>query len=101
MLFFFAGTDTTSHLISMTLYALANNPAIHEKLLKEINEKVKSFDSFNHNDLVSLTYLDSVIRESNRLYNIAPFIFPRRLDEDYKREDLYVSKDLCVMYKIA
>nr|ABY59971.1 cytochrome P450 monooxygenase CYP5007C1 [Tetrahymena thermophila] len=99
--FYFAGTETTAHLISMTLYALANNKQVYEKLMKEIKENIKQYDEFQHNNLLQLNYLDLVIKESTRLYVAAPFIFPRVTNQDYKRENLFIRKDLLVMYKIA
>ncbi|KAL4454605.1 hypothetical protein ABPG74_021810 [Tetrahymena malaccensis] len=99
--FYFAGTETTAHLISMTLYALSNNQQIYEKLMKEINDNIKQYDEFQHNNLLQLNYLDLVIKETTRLYIAAPFIFPRVTNQDYKRENLFIRKDLLVMYKIA
>jgi cytochrome P450 len=37
--FFFAGTDTTSHLVEMMIYYTANN----EYILKKVREEIESF----------------------------------------------------------
>jgi len=39
--FYFAGIDTTGHLISMALYALAEFPNCREKICIELQEVIK------------------------------------------------------------
>ncbi|TBU34358.1 cytochrome P450 [Dichomitus squalens] len=65
--FIFAGMDTTSNALAVTLSLLAQHPEVQEKLRNEILEASKG-DVFDYDILVSLPYLDAVCRESLRVY---------------------------------
>ncbi len=64
--FIFAGMDTTSNALSMTLVLLAEHPEIQQKLRDEILEASDGGD-LDYDQLVSLPYLDAVCREVLRL----------------------------------
>ncbi|EJF59821.1 cytochrome P450 [Dichomitus squalens] len=65
--FIFAGMDTTSNALAVTLSLLAQHPEVQEKLRNEILEAHKG-DVFDYDMLVSLPYLDAVCRESLRVH---------------------------------
>ena len=65
-LFLFAGSDTTSSILSQILQLLAAHPAAQEKLRSEIRE-VSFGDELTYEQLHSLPYLDAICRESLRL----------------------------------
>ncbi|KAI1784550.1 cytochrome P450 [Ganoderma leucocontextum] len=65
--FIFAGMDTTSNALSLTLSLLCQHQDVQEKLRKEILEASKGED-LEYDALVSLPYLDAVCRETLRLY---------------------------------
>ncbi|PSN49032.1 Cytochrome P450 9e2 [Blattella germanica] len=68
-LFFLAGFDTTSTLLSFSAYLLAIHPEAMAKLQKEIDEAMKANGgTVSYETLHSLKYLDMVISESLRLY---------------------------------
>ena len=82
----FAGQDTSAATLSWTMHLLSLHPSIQEKLAMEIREKCQdhrcSDDGLFTKDFVmSLTYLDAVIKESMRLYPVAPYII-RNLTQD-------------------
>ncbi|KAJ6614640.1 cytochrome P450 [Mycena sp. CBHHK59/15] len=60
-----AATDTTSSAMSRFLHILAMHPDVQEKLRAEI---LAASDHLDHDTLVALPYLDSVVREILRLY---------------------------------
>jgi len=68
LLFFLAGFDTSSTLLSFLGNELALNPEIQEKLCLEIDETVQSMKTgkLTYESLQSLKYLDMVISETLR-----------------------------------
>ena len=65
--FIFAGMDTTSNALAMTLDLLSKLPDVQQKLRLEILDASKGGD-LDYDTLVSLPYLDAVCRETLRLY---------------------------------
>ena len=70
----FAGMDTTSNALSVTLWRLAQNQDIQDRLRKEILEAQDGRD-IPYDELVSLPLLDAICREILRLY-----VFHRHFD---------------------
>ncbi|KAJ7873197.1 cytochrome P450 [Mycena leptocephala] len=69
----FAGTDTTSSAMNRMFHLLATYPEVQEKLRAEI---LTASEQLNYDALVSLPYLDGVVREVLRLYPpVAPVAF--------------------------
>lgn len=69
-----AGSDTTSSAINGVFLHLTANPRVQRKLQREIDEAVRSGDSYlsttgviSHERAKQLPYLQAVIRESNRV----------------------------------
>jgi cytochrome P450 family 4 len=90
-LFFAASLDTSSNTIISTIYSLSqkHNYRILEKLRTEIDTFFPEIDDLKKFDLEdnvtqilnNMPYLDAVIKESMRLYPVAPFI-ARRLQDN-------------------
>ncbi|KAJ7654899.1 cytochrome P450 [Mycena rosella] len=72
----FAAMDTTSSALCRVFNVLASFPDVQEKLRAEIVEATahKENGHLDHDDLMELAYLDSVLREILRLYPPVPTV---------------------------
>ncbi|KAM5533780.1 hypothetical protein V8D89_012555 [Ganoderma adspersum] len=106
--FIFAGMDTTSNALSITLSLLCEHQDVQEKLRKEILEALKGED-LEYDALVSLPYLDAVCRETLRLYApvaqvfretrqdvVLPLAQPVRGMDGKLMHEIFVPKDTSV-----
>jgi cytochrome P450 len=93
----FAGQDTSAATLSWTLHLLSLYPNVQDRLAKEVQKAFQEEDEMkanSHGSIVvtkkmisKMPYLDAVIKESMRLYPVAPFIVRRLID------DVTISKD--------
>jgi cytochrome P450 len=60
--------DTTSNALARTLFLLAQNQDVQEKLRLEVTEARATYGELGYDELVALPYLDAVCRETLRLY---------------------------------
>lgn len=65
--FMFAGHDTTSSALSRTLHCLVLRPDIQQRLREEIDTSGVLKGEVTYDDLMSLPFLDAIVRESLRL----------------------------------
>jgi len=87
----FAGQDTSAATLSWTLHLLSLYPRVKKKLFKEVCSVIDKPDTVDGSGMSALhvtkkmiskmQYLDAVIKESMRLYPVAPFVV-RRLPQD-------------------
>lgn len=92
----FAGQDTSAATLSWTLHMLTLYPETQEKLAEEILNILPQDEDgpFVSKKLASqMPYLDAVIKESMRLYPVAPFVV-RRLPFDVPIRESDVSVTL-------
>eukprot|EP00977_Amphora_coffeiformis_P013624 scaffold3608_cov183-Amphora_coffeaeformis.AAC.11 len=79
----FAGQDTSAATLSWTLHLLSLSPKVQVKLAREVQRVMKEEDVdegvsvLGKRVLAKMTYLDAVIKESMRLYPVAPFVVRR------------------------
>ena len=66
--FILAGNETTSVAMAWTLYELAKNPQIQEKLRKEIEAAFPDEEELTWEKLEKLQYLENVVKESLRVH---------------------------------
>ena len=71
IVFFVAGSETTGATLAFTAYYLAHHPEVQEKLLREIDDAVRSRDDVSTYEFVqSLEYLERVMSEVLRLTTV-------------------------------
>ncbi|KAG6908338.1 hypothetical protein DXG01_005249 [Tephrocybe rancida] len=74
--FAFAGTDTTSNILSRALDLLSRNPEIQDKLRAEVIQARGDFKDTDtpYGELMSLPFMDAVCRETLRLHPPITFV---------------------------
>lgn len=82
ILFFIAGYETTSTLLTWTSYALVMNPHVQETLYQELKQAYDENGNFNYDVLFELKYLDAVMNETLRMYPPVPTV-ERVATDDY------------------
>ncbi len=86
-----AGYETTSTALGYISYVLATHPSEQQKLQEHIDTH---FDSEREDDMPSydtvskMDYLDMFIRETLRMYPIAPIVINRQSTEDFYIKDI-------------
>jgi len=78
----FAGQDTTAATLSWTLHLLSLYPQVQNILVEEINQVTRDYSGgdkvpgefITRKMITKMPYLDAVLKESMRLYPVAPFI---------------------------
>ncbi|KAH6770434.1 hypothetical protein C2S52_015237 [Perilla frutescens var. hirtella] len=78
---FIAGSDTSSSAIVWTMTALIKAPNVMKKLQEEIRNLIGQKGKVDEEDLPRLPYLKAVIKETFRLYPVAPLLVPRETME--------------------
>jgi len=103
----FAGQDTSAATLSWTLHLLSLHPDKQERVAKEVRSVLGDINAESSTSKTSkppvvlksmisqMPYLDAVIKESMRLYPVAPFIVRKLtsdiaipIEEEQEREDL-------------
>nr|WDY85976.1 cytochrome P450 6DF3 [Pagiophloeus tsushimanus] len=83
-LFFAAGFDTSSTTMAFTLFELAKNPDIQEKMRKEISQVFQKYGGkLTYEGAKELIFTEKIISETLRRYPILPAI-PRLCTKAYK-----------------
>lgn len=80
----YTGADTSTHLAAYTLVMLAMHPQIQERVIQELKSVFVSRDvPVDYDSIKQLTYLETVIKETLRLFPVIPYI-GRWASEDVK-----------------
>ena len=96
--FLIAGHETTSGLLSFTFYLLAKHQEVLKKVQQEISDvlgdDLKQEPSYEQ--ILSLKYIQQVLKESLRLYPTAPAIFRTPIEDTTIGNRYKVPKDKTV-----
>ena len=95
--FMFEGHDTTSVSLSWTLYLMGLHPQVQYRVQQEL-DSIFGDDrqrKMTATDLKNMVYLESVIKESLRLFPSVPYI-GRTVGEDVKSGDYLIPKGTTV-----
>jgi cytochrome P450 len=76
------GADTTTTSLQWTMANLLNNPDILTKLIAEIDAHVGNLRLIQESDMDNLPFLQCILKESLRIYPIAPLLAAHESRED-------------------
>ncbi|VAH17315.1 unnamed protein product [Triticum turgidum subsp. durum] len=97
-----AGTDTTSTGLQWIMAELVKNPAIQEKLYKEISaRKGDDQDEVSEEDVHKMPYLKAVVLEGLRKHPPAHFVLPHKAAEDMEVGGYLIPKGATVNFMVA
>ncbi|KAK4280823.1 hypothetical protein QN277_012394 [Acacia crassicarpa] len=89
--------DTSAAVVLWAFPELLRNPRVMKKLQHELENQVGTSKMVEEADLPRLSYLDMVIKETMRLYPVAPFLVPRECREDITINGYYIKKNTRIM----
>ncbi|XP_055348630.1 1,25-dihydroxyvitamin D(3) 24-hydroxylase, mitochondrial-like [Paramacrobiotus metropolitanus] len=94
----FAGAaDTVSNAMAWALYLISQNPAVQEKIYHEVSQIVPvTGQSITPEMLKQMKYVQAVMKETLRLYPVAPF-HTRYLDEDITIKGYNIPANTLIM----
>jgi len=96
---FLAATDTTSHSTQWALYLIAKNPECQQKILEELDNVLEEDEELEEKHLKHLDYVRGVIKETLRLYPVAPFI-SRIFSKDINVGGYKIPKNKMVVFSL-
>ncbi|GLJ48373.1 hypothetical protein SUGI_1021250 [Cryptomeria japonica] len=79
---FLGGIETSASTLEWVMSELLRNPHVMKKLQEEIDFIVKEDDKVTSSHIGSMEYLHCVVKETMRLYPIAPLLIPHESTED-------------------
>nr|XP_054760249.1 cytochrome P450 3A24-like [Lytechinus pictus] len=91
LIFFTAGSETTTTLLGFIAYSLATNPEVQEKLIQEIDNMTPSRDDVGYKSVATMPYLDQVVCETLRMFPPAA-VSNRMCNETFEHNGLTIEK---------
>lgn len=77
-----AGTDTSSSTLEWVMANLLNHPDVLKKVTVELDNQIGEDKLIDESDISKLSYLQSIILETLRLYPTAPLLLPHMSSND-------------------
>ena len=93
--FFFAGVDTTSNYLAMTIYLLAQHPEKLKKVRKEIERHMEE-DDFSYENLKKCEYIEWVQKEVTRFYGPLNGNVPRECAKETLLKGVPIKKGVFI-----
>ncbi|CAH1373957.1 unnamed protein product [Tenebrio molitor] len=87
--------DTQSSTVAFTCMMLGAYPDIQDLVVKELREALGEKKTLDMSDVSKLKYLEMCIKETMRLYPVAPFIF-RDTSEDFQLDKITIPRHVTV-----
>lgn len=100
ILFFMAGYETSSTLLTWATYSFAMNADIQEQLYQEVKDLKDEKGELDYETVNQLQYLDAVLKECLRMYPPVTRIERKSLDEHTFQNGLTVEKDTWIVIPI-
>ncbi|KAK4347858.1 hypothetical protein RND71_034197 [Anisodus tanguticus] len=97
---FVAGTDTTSNTLEWAMAELLKNPHTLKKAQQELAQVIGRGKLINEVDVAQLPYLRCIMKETFRIHPQAPFLIPRKAEEDVELYGYIVPKDSQVLVNV-
>ncbi|TYZ64765.1 hypothetical protein PybrP1_009566 [[Pythium] brassicae (nom. inval.)] len=91
-----AGWDTTSSVITYTLYTLVLYPEVKQKLFKELQTITKADLTFD--GIKKLPYLDAVVNETLRLYPTVPLNQREAAEDDILPDGTFIPAGTTIFF---
>jgi len=87
-----AGVDTSATTVEWAMSELLKHPRVMKKLQDELGSVVGMNRKVEESDIEKLPYLDLVVKETLRLYPVAPLLVPRECREDVTIDGYCIKK---------
>lgn len=94
---FIAGSQSTNNTMIFILMSLALHKNIQEKCHKEIDNVLNMNEQPSLKHKPQLSYIEAVILETQRFYNIVPVSGPRRVLKDTQLDGYFLPKNTTIL----
>ncbi|XP_049370017.1 geraniol 8-hydroxylase-like [Solanum verrucosum] len=94
---FIGSIDTITNTVEWAMAEILRQPEIMKKVQAELAQVVGKGKPIEEADVSRLPYLQFIIKETLRLHPPAPFLIPRRVDQDVELCDYIIPKGSIVL----
>ena len=96
-----AGQETTSNTLAWLSIYVIQNPKIQQKLHKELDEMVGSDRIITLEDKINLNYVNAVIAETQRFFNLLPINALHRVTKYTKIHGYHIPANTSIIPQIS
>lgn len=97
---FAAGTDTTSNSLEWAMTELLRNPQTMAKAKEELEQIIGKGKIVQETDIMKLPYLQCIVKETLRIHPPAPFLIPRKIENEVKLNGYSVPRGTQVLVNV-
>ncbi|KAK4269720.1 hypothetical protein QN277_022840 [Acacia crassicarpa] len=97
---FAAGIDTTSSTVEWAMAELMHNPKKLAKAKQELEQVLGKNGNFEESRIPELPYLNAVVKETLRLHPPAPFLVPRKSENEVHVGGFVVPKNSQILVNV-